>query len=93
MIRQAIEESRKEAEREEQRRQNPFAGINLDEAIMSTMMALSINENMDKSQMSRGVLVAVENGFTTEQAIEAQSLVGDDPDLILAYLFDKVSMM
>jgi|LauGreDrversion4_2_1035121.scaffolds.fasta_scaffold67436_3 hypothetical protein len=40
--------------------------------------------------MSIGIQFAIENGFSIEQAVEAQSIVGDDPELMLSYLFDKV---
>jgi hypothetical protein len=36
--------------------------------------------------------MAVENGFDLESAIEAISVVGENPDLVLNYLFDKYTI-
>ncbi len=40
--------------------------------------------------MSEAIRIALEQGFSLEQAVEAQSIVGDEPDLMLNYLFDKM---
>lgn len=81
-----------EKETAARQRGDPLAALDLDGALINTLMALSMNENVDKNQMSLGMQAAIENGFTVEQALEAQQIVGDNPDMMLSYLFDKVSM-
>jgi hypothetical protein len=36
--------------------------------------------------------IGLESGFSLEQVVEAQSIVGDDGNMILSYLFDKLSL-
>ena len=83
MIKLAMKESREETK-------TKLAQINLEEAFMKTVIAMSQNEGQANGQMSIGIQFAIENGFSIEQAVEAQSIVGDDPELMLSYLFDKV---
>ena len=82
MIKLAMKESMEE-------NKNNLANINLEDAFMKTVMAMSQNDG-GGGQLSIGIQFAVENGFSIEQAVEAQSIVGDDPELMLSYLFDKV---
>ncbi len=83
MIKLAMKESMEETK-------TNLAQINLEEAFMKTVIAMSQNEGQANGQMSIGIQFAIENGFSIEQAVEAQSIVGDDPELMLSYLFDKV---
>ena len=83
MIKLAMKESMEETK-------TNLAQINLEEAFMKTVIAMSQNEGEANGQMSIGIQFAIENGFSIEQAVEAQSIVGDDPELMLSYLFDKV---
>ena len=87
MIKMALEESMKAEEKKDN-----FATVNLEEAFLKTVMQMSQNDNLDKNQLNIGVQFALENGFTLEQAIEAQTIVGDDPELMISYLFDKMGL-
>ena len=87
MIKMALEESMKVEEKKDN-----FATVNLEDAFLKTVMQMSQNDNLDKNQLNIGVQFALENGFTLEQAIEAQSIVGDDPELMISYLFDKMAL-
>lgn len=39
--------------------------------------------------MSPGIQAALDQGYDIENAIEATSVVGDNPEMVLSYLFEK----
>jgi len=45
---------------------------------------LKMSEQNDDSMNC--ILIATANGFSVEQALAAQSVVGDNPDMVLGYL-------
>ena len=52
---------------------------------------MSKNDHLDIQKITPAMQYGLENGFTLEQVYEAQAVVGDDGNMILAYLFDKIS--
>ena len=42
--------------------------------------------NQVPDDLSEGVMIALSNGFTLEQALEAETFMGHNPDMILSYL-------
>lgn len=42
--------------------------------------------------MTTGIKVALEHGYDIENAIEAVSVVGEDPEMVLSYLFEKFTL-
>ena len=43
--------------------------------------------------MTPSISVALANGFDLESAIEAVSVVGENPDYVLNYLLDKFTIL
>ena len=79
MLAKAIEESMKS--------QPP----NIDDMFTQAAIAMSKNDHICSQRITPAMQVGLANGFSLEQVIEAQQVVGDDGDMILAYLFDKIS--
>ena len=66
-----------------------FAGINLDEAFFNTFLEISKNQDLAaQNDLSPGIAAALQNGFDINSAIEAVSVVGDNPEMVLQYLFN-----
>lgn len=68
MIKQAMEESIKEHDK---RSANALSGIDVDDALMKTLMAMSSIEQVNTKELTPGVRLVLENGFSLEQAAEA----------------------
>ena len=66
MLKLAMEESIKDQQRTKVATSNQLDGMNIDEALMQTIMALSTTEQVDFTHMSAGVKNALSNGFTLE---------------------------
>jgi hypothetical protein len=47
---------------------------------------MSTSDGFMCGEMSPAVIEALSHGFNAEQAIEAESLVGGNPDMVLSYL-------
>ena len=66
-----------------------FAGINLDEAFFNTFLEISKNQDLlAHNELSPGIAAALQKGYDINSAIEAVSVVGDNPEMVLQYLFN-----
>ena len=58
---------------------------------MQTILEMSKNEQLASQEMSPAIKCALQNGFSLEQAIEAYSIVGENPDMMITYLYDRIT--
>eukprot|EP00347_Sterkiella_histriomuscorum_P013052 403366200 len=101
ILQQVLKQSLEEQNQAQKRNQDLLKGINYDDALLQTLQALNINNpqpnqilfNINQPHLiTAGCQYAMENGFSMEQGMEAVRNVGDNPEMVMSYLFEKYCM-